>query len=156
MGFVDKSDRMVNSYGIAWRTWKWTKKLLFHLLDMTVLNAYLLHKSCGGKMTHKKFREILVRDLILQSHEANNTGQWRFSGEAKFIWGPTGSTGGGTFTTLANQRETKTLRFVLKIRKAEARSAIVKSVTLGYVWWTASRSGTHVKSVRYILHFMTK
>jgi hypothetical protein len=26
MGFVDKSDRMVNSYGIAHRTWKWTKK----------------------------------------------------------------------------------------------------------------------------------
>ncbi|PNF22598.1 hypothetical protein B7P43_G11510, partial [Cryptotermes secundus] len=73
MGFVDKSDRMVNSYGIARRTWKWTKKLLFHLLDMTILNAYLLHKSCGRKMTHKKFREILLRDLILQSHEANIT-----------------------------------------------------------------------------------
>ncbi|PNF24209.1 hypothetical protein B7P43_G15857 [Cryptotermes secundus] len=72
-GFVDKSDRMVNSYGIARRTWKWTKKLFFHLLDMSILNAYLLHKSCGGKMTHKKFREILVRDLILQSHEANVT-----------------------------------------------------------------------------------
>ena len=27
MGFVDKSDRMVNSYGIARRMWKWTKKL---------------------------------------------------------------------------------------------------------------------------------
>ncbi|PNF29671.1 PiggyBac transposable element-derived protein 4 [Cryptotermes secundus] len=73
MGFVDKSDRMVNSYGIARRTWKWTKKLFFHLLDMTILNAYLLHKSCGGKMTHKKFREVLVRDLILESHEANLT-----------------------------------------------------------------------------------
>jgi hypothetical protein len=50
MGFVDKSDRMVNSYGIARRTWKWTKKLFFHLLDMTFLNAYLLHKSCDGKI----------------------------------------------------------------------------------------------------------
>jgi len=29
MGFVDKSDRMVNSYGIARRTWKRTKKLFF-------------------------------------------------------------------------------------------------------------------------------
>ena len=29
MGFVDKSDRMVNSYGIAFRSWKWTKKLFF-------------------------------------------------------------------------------------------------------------------------------
>ena len=29
MGFVDKSDRMVNSYGTACRTWKWTKKPFF-------------------------------------------------------------------------------------------------------------------------------
>ena len=29
MGFMDKSDRMVNSYGIASRTWKWTKNLFF-------------------------------------------------------------------------------------------------------------------------------
>jgi hypothetical protein len=64
---------MVNSYGIARRTWKWTKKLFFHFLDMTILNAYLLYKSCGGKMTHKKFREILVRVLIAQTHEANIT-----------------------------------------------------------------------------------
>jgi aryl-phospho-beta-D-glucosidase BglC (GH1 family) len=29
MGFVDKTDRMVNSYGIARRTWKWTKNSSF-------------------------------------------------------------------------------------------------------------------------------
>ena len=29
MGFVDKSDRMVNSNGIARRTWKWTKNCFF-------------------------------------------------------------------------------------------------------------------------------
>jgi hypothetical protein len=60
MGFVDKSYRTVNSYGIAWRTWKWTNKLSSHLLDVTIFNAYLMHKSCGGKMTYKKFREILA------------------------------------------------------------------------------------------------
>ena len=53
MGYVDKPDRMVNSYGIARRTWKWTKKLFFHLTDMSILNAFLLHKTCGGKMTQK-------------------------------------------------------------------------------------------------------
>ena len=73
MGFVDKSDRMVNSYGIARRTWKWTKKLFFHLTDMTILNAFLIHKSCDGKMTHKNFREILVRELIIHSQEGNVT-----------------------------------------------------------------------------------
>jgi hypothetical protein len=73
MGFVDKSDRTVNSCGIAWRTWEWTKKLFFHFLDMTILNSYLLHKSCGGKMTHKKFCEILVRDLIVHTHKVKIT-----------------------------------------------------------------------------------
>jgi len=73
LGYVDKSDRMVNSYGIARRTWKWTKKLFFHLTDMAILNAFLLHKTCGGKMTHKKVREVLVCNLITKSHEQNVT-----------------------------------------------------------------------------------
>ena len=73
MGFVDKSDRMANSYGIARRTWQWTKKLFSHLTDMTILNLFLIHKSCGGKMMHKKFREILVRELIIHSQEENVT-----------------------------------------------------------------------------------
>jgi hypothetical protein len=47
IGFVDTSYRMVSSYGIAWRTWNWTKKLFFHLTDMTILNAFLIRKSCG-------------------------------------------------------------------------------------------------------------
>jgi hypothetical protein len=38
------SDRMVNRYGIARRTWKWTKKLFFHLTDMTILYAFVIHK----------------------------------------------------------------------------------------------------------------
>jgi len=71
VGYVDKSDSVVNSYGIARRTWKWTKKLFFHLTDMAILNAFLLHKTCGGKMTHKRFREVLVCNLITESHEQN-------------------------------------------------------------------------------------
>jgi len=71
MGFVDKSDRIVNSYGTDRRTWKWTKKLFFHLTGMTNLNGFRIHKSCGGNMTHKNFREILVRELIIHSQEEN-------------------------------------------------------------------------------------
>jgi len=71
MRYVDKSDRMANSYGIARRTWEWTKKLFFHLTDMTIHNAFLLYKTCGGKMTHKRFREVVVRNLITESHEQN-------------------------------------------------------------------------------------
>jgi hypothetical protein len=44
------------------------KKLVFHLLDLTILNLYILCKSYGRNMTHLKFREQLVRDLVV-SHE---------------------------------------------------------------------------------------
>jgi hypothetical protein len=39
MGFVDNSDKIANSYGIAQRTRKWTKKLFFHLTGMTIPNV---------------------------------------------------------------------------------------------------------------------
>jgi hypothetical protein len=49
---------------------RFVKKLFFfYLTDMTILNAFLIHKSCGGKMTHKKFRKMLVRELIIHSQE---------------------------------------------------------------------------------------
>lgn len=72
MGYVDNANRMANSYTIARKTWKWSKKLFFHLTDIAILNAHLLHKSVGGKMTHKKFREVLVQNLIIEGQ--GNTG----------------------------------------------------------------------------------
>jgi hypothetical protein len=84
MGFVDKSDRMVNSYGIARRTWKWTKKLFFHLLDQAILNAYILHKSCGGKMTPKIPRSPSARSNCTGTRGEYH-GQRCFSREAKLI-----------------------------------------------------------------------
>jgi hypothetical protein len=64
---------MVNRYGIVCRTWNWTKKLFFHLTDMDILNTFLIHKSCGGKMTHKNFHKVLACQLIIHSHEENLT-----------------------------------------------------------------------------------
>jgi hypothetical protein len=48
IGFVDMSDMMANSYSISRKTWKWTEKLFFHFVDLTVLNAFIIHSSCGG------------------------------------------------------------------------------------------------------------
>jgi hypothetical protein len=45
-----------------------TKKLFFHLLDVTIPNSYILYKSCGGNMTNLKFRKQLVRDLVVLFH----------------------------------------------------------------------------------------
>jgi hypothetical protein len=38
-GYVDNSDRMSNSYSMSQHTFKWTTKLFFRLLDLTVLNS---------------------------------------------------------------------------------------------------------------------
>ena len=43
VGYVDKGARMENSYSIKRRTWKWTKKLFFHLFDLAILNTYIHH-----------------------------------------------------------------------------------------------------------------
>jgi hypothetical protein len=56
MRYVDKSDRMANSYSISRRTFKRMKKLFFHLLDLTIPNSYILHSSYGGsKISHRDF-----------------------------------------------------------------------------------------------------
>jgi hypothetical protein len=36
MGYVDKGDRMANSYSICHRTLKWTKKPFFHLFKLAI------------------------------------------------------------------------------------------------------------------------
>ena len=64
MGYVDISDQMANSYSMCQCTFKWTTKLFFHLLGLTVLNSWILLSSCGAKFTHRDFRLLLVRNLI--------------------------------------------------------------------------------------------
>ncbi len=73
MGYVDKGDRMANSYSINRRTWKWTKKLFFHLFDLTILNSHILFSSLGGKkISHRDFRNTLMWNLLAQAgHERN-------------------------------------------------------------------------------------
>jgi hypothetical protein len=36
-------------------TWNWTKKLFFHLLDLAILNSYILLSSRGGKKVSQTF-----------------------------------------------------------------------------------------------------
>jgi hypothetical protein len=129
MGFVDKSDRMVNSYGIGRITWKWTKKLSFHLTDMTIHDTFLIHKSCGGKMTQKNFREILVRELIIHSQEENVTA----SGISRGRPSPTASQLSRlevreTFAALACQRKTRAVPRVFAAKENTMRAAFLQEV----------------------------
>jgi hypothetical protein len=50
MGYVDKDHRIANSYSISHCTFKGIKKLFFHLLDLAILNSYILR--VGVKKFH--------------------------------------------------------------------------------------------------------
>jgi len=65
MGHVDNSDRLANSYMASRQTWKWTKKALFHLLDLAIVNSYILLCSYGGKkISHRDFHLTLIREML--------------------------------------------------------------------------------------------
>ena len=55
MGYVDNGDRMANSYSINHCTFKWMKKFFFYLLDLAILNSYILHSCRGKKMSYTYF-----------------------------------------------------------------------------------------------------
>jgi len=68
VGYVGKGDRMANSYSTCRRTFKWTKNLFLHLLDLAICNSYILHSSCGGKkISHRDFRFNHVRNMLAQA-----------------------------------------------------------------------------------------
>jgi len=72
MGYVDNSDSMANSYSMSQHTFKWTMKLFFPLLDLTVLNIRILLSSCGAINTHRDFRLLLVRNLTEEAGKSQD------------------------------------------------------------------------------------
>ncbi|KAJ8367959.1 hypothetical protein SKAU_G00079870 [Synaphobranchus kaupii] len=69
MGGVDLSDALLKYYRIRRKTMKWYKALLFHFIDVAVVNGFLLHKELAAQkqrrpLTHKRFRELLVEQLV--------------------------------------------------------------------------------------------
>jgi hypothetical protein len=64
MGYTDNSHHMANSYLVNRHTFKWTMKWSFHLMDLTLLNNWILSSSCGAKYAHWDFRLLLLRNFI--------------------------------------------------------------------------------------------
>lgn len=64
MHCVRKGNWKANKYTISRPRWKWTKKLFFHLLDLTILNSYILLSSCGKKISHSSFRNELLMGML--------------------------------------------------------------------------------------------
>ena len=69
MNSVDHSDHMLSMYKTL-KSIKWYRKLILHLINMVVLNAFILNKKYGTqKMSHSAYREFIVNYLITTSLE---------------------------------------------------------------------------------------
>ncbi|XP_022175570.1 piggyBac transposable element-derived protein 3-like [Myzus persicae] len=65
MGGVDLMDSLIGRYRIIMRSKKWYIKIFYHLLDMTVVNSWLMYKKItGNTMPLAKFREHLSVTLM--------------------------------------------------------------------------------------------
>ncbi|RXM30423.1 PiggyBac transposable element-derived protein 4 [Acipenser ruthenus] len=64
MGSVDKSDMQISFVDCARKSLKWYKNLFFHLFDMAVLNAFILHKTASKKKT-SHFQQIQAQPHLV-------------------------------------------------------------------------------------------
>lgn len=69
MGGVDKAGQLVQYYGYNNFSKKWWKRVFFHMLDVTLVNAYILYyKSITGKsISHLNFRIAVAEGLLAQT-----------------------------------------------------------------------------------------
>jgi hypothetical protein len=68
MGGVDTGDMMMNNYHFLRKSVKWWQKLFVHIVNMLLMNAYLLNKKYGSKqMSHIEFREYIAQHLVFQA-----------------------------------------------------------------------------------------
>jgi hypothetical protein len=66
MGGVDRSDQMISYTNSIVKSFNWWKKVIFHVLAIAVLDAYILFKSQNPNsvITHRVFRKKLVTELV--------------------------------------------------------------------------------------------
>ena len=72
MGGVDKADQLLVYYGYSHFSKKWWKRVFFHLLDVTLVNAYLLVTPLHQQMPHLEFRLSVASGLIARSELSTN------------------------------------------------------------------------------------
>ncbi|XP_041480389.1 piggyBac transposable element-derived protein 4-like [Lytechinus variegatus] len=66
MGGVDKADQFFQYYIHAHRTVKWWKKVFFHIIEMSLHNAYIIHHACNpdSKLDSLGFRLKVIHGLL--------------------------------------------------------------------------------------------
>ena len=55
---------MVLYYGFAHKSVKWWKRVFFHVLDLSLVNAHILYQASGNKLTQLEFRQAVAKSLL--------------------------------------------------------------------------------------------
>ena len=65
MSCVDLSDQYMAFHMSLHKSMKWWRKIFFHLLNMILLNSYILNKKFGTqKLTHEEYMEYIANYLL--------------------------------------------------------------------------------------------
>ena len=64
MGGVDKQDQLLQPYSCARKSMKWTKKLFFHILQMSACNAFICARKDGYRGKFLAFLEEIIMSWI--------------------------------------------------------------------------------------------
>lgn len=77
MGYVDKSDMSISLYKVNRKSKKWWHRIMWHFLDLTITNAFIVLQECAGGKTIslKQFRLAVASGLIGANTEFSNIGR---------------------------------------------------------------------------------
>ena len=67
MGGVDRADQFLSYYGFSHRTVRWWRRAFFFLLDMAVVNSYIIYTqkyTSSRRFTHEQYIIQLATDLL--------------------------------------------------------------------------------------------
>lgn len=68
MSGIDRSDQMLSYYSALRKTIRWPKKIVLHIVELYIHNAYILYRQItGSNIISLKFREKFIECLIGQN-----------------------------------------------------------------------------------------
>uniref|UniRef100_A0A8C5WCR5 PiggyBac transposable element-derived protein 4 n=1 Tax=Leptobrachium leishanense TaxID=445787 RepID=A0A8C5WCR5_9ANUR len=71
MGGGDRTDQMIETYDAIRKSYVWYKKLVVHLVQLSMVNAYILYQATQEKrITFLKFQESVIERLICPAENA--------------------------------------------------------------------------------------
>ena len=65
MGGIDHFDQLINDYATAQCTYRWTKKIIFYILQIGLLNAYIHYQQYSSERVKVPLR--ILQDSIADS-----------------------------------------------------------------------------------------